>query len=192
MEEVFLPRPSHPWGSIFEVGGAEVCRIAGTGYPIGTPKKDSEEWSSEWFYIEDAPLFEPVRKGLPEYSDAPLKKRLNWRPKSPYQEESSEVQCLAAKVRVLAHGGLTMVDVMAAAIERCVQPLQQRTHPLWHYNGTSDASRYKRQGPDNQAAMAAILADLFKGKEKEFARPRNWKGYSGYNPIEWVSSKFCT
>jgi hypothetical protein len=40
---------------MYEVGGAEVWRITGTGYPIGTPKKDAEEWTSEWFYIEDAP-----------------------------------------------------------------------------------------------------------------------------------------
>lgn len=122
-----------------------MCRVASTRYSVGTPKEDSEEWSPEWFYIEDVPLCEPVQRGLPGYSDAPLKKRLNWWPKGPSQEESPEVQCLAAKVRVLAlaHGGLTIVDVMAIAINQCVQPLQQRTHPLWSYNGTSDASRYK-------------------------------------------------
>ena len=59
--------------TIFEVGGAEVCRIAGTGYPMGTPK-EYEEWPSEWFYIEDVPLFDPARRGLPEYSDDPPKK----------------------------------------------------------------------------------------------------------------------
>lgn len=63
-------------------------------------------------------------------------------------------------------------------------------HPLWCYNGTSDATRYKRQGPDNQAAMAAILAHLFKGEEEEFARLRNRDGYSIHNPIEWVSLTF--
>jgi hypothetical protein len=126
--------------TIFEVGGAKVCRIAGTGYPVGTPK-ESELWTSEWFYIEDVPLFDPARKGLPDYFDAPLRKRYNWRPKSSSQEDSVEVQRLAARVRILAHHKLTMIDVMAAAISRCVQPLQQRVHPLWRYNGTSDTTR---------------------------------------------------
>ena len=48
--------PRNQEGSIFEVGGAEVWRIAGTGYLSGTPKKASEEWPSEWFYIEDVAL----------------------------------------------------------------------------------------------------------------------------------------
>ena len=63
-------------------------------YPIGTPSKDPKGWTSEWFYIEDVPLSGPVRRGLPEYSDAPLKKRFNWRPKSPSQGDSAEVHLL--------------------------------------------------------------------------------------------------
>ena len=43
--------PHSQKGSIFEVGGAEIWRIGGTGYLSGTPKKASEEWPSEWFYI---------------------------------------------------------------------------------------------------------------------------------------------
>jgi hypothetical protein len=81
-----------------------------------------------------------------------------------------------------------MVDVMAIAIARCVQPLQQRIHPLWKYNGEDDATRYTRKGPANQAAIAAILADLFKGEEQEFARLKLKKGFSMYEPIEMVSS----
>jgi len=111
-------------GTVYEVGGAEVWRIAGTGYPVGTPKKDAEEWTSEWFYIEDVPLFDPVRRGLPEFSLVSSKKQFNWPPKSSSQEESAEVTRLAAQVWWLAHNGLTVIDVMAAAIAQCVQPLQ--------------------------------------------------------------------
>ena len=39
--------PRHRGGSIFEVGGAEVWRIAGSGYLVGTPIKESKEWTSE-------------------------------------------------------------------------------------------------------------------------------------------------
>ena len=56
MEELFCLVPHSQKGSIYQVGGAEVWRIAGTGYLSGTPKKASEDWPSEWFYIEDVPL----------------------------------------------------------------------------------------------------------------------------------------
>ena len=76
---------------------------------------------------------------------------------------------------------------MAIAIKRCIQPLQSRVTPLWCYNGMDDASHYKREGPDTPAALAAILADLYKGKKEEFTRLNCWEGFSMYNPIEWVS-----
>lgn len=154
------------------------------GLPIGTPRKDPEDWTSEWFYIEDVPLSDPVRMGLPEHSSAPLKKRFNWWPKNPSQLDSEEVHLLATKIRLLAHSKLTMIEVMAVAITRCVQPLQQRGHPLWCYNGTSDATRYKRQGPHDKAAMAKILVDLFKGEVEDFAQLSIREGCSGYNPAD--------
>ena len=53
--------------------------IAGSRYLIGTPKEVYPQWSSEWFYMDDVPLPDPVWRGLPEFSSAPLKKCLNWR-----------------------------------------------------------------------------------------------------------------
>ena len=67
--------PRSQKGSIFEVGGAEVWRIAGTGYLCGTPKKASGGGPSGWCYIKDVVLPDPIRRGLPEFSTAPFKKR---------------------------------------------------------------------------------------------------------------------
>ena len=58
--KLFCLVPRNQGGSIFEVGGAEVWRIAGTEYLSGTLKKASEEWPSEWFYIDDVALSDPV------------------------------------------------------------------------------------------------------------------------------------
>ena len=44
---LFCLVPHNHEGSIFEVGGAKIWRIAETGYLSGTPKKASEEWTSE-------------------------------------------------------------------------------------------------------------------------------------------------
>ena len=41
---------------------------------------------------------------------------------------------------------------------------------MWHYNGEDDASRCGRKSPDTPAALAKILAELFKGEEEEFLR----------------------
>ena len=102
------------------MGSAKVWRIARSGYPIGTPKEVSQEWSSEWFYIKDVLLPELVRRGLPEFSSAPLKKRLNWRPRSPKEEDSAEMKRLVSKVRLLAHSELSIIEVMDIAIKRCI------------------------------------------------------------------------
>ena len=48
-KRLFCLVPRSQEGSIYQVGGAELWRIAGTGYLSGTPKKVSENWPSEWF-----------------------------------------------------------------------------------------------------------------------------------------------
>lgn len=58
---------------------------------------------------------------------------------------------------------------------------------MWLYNGEDDASRCGRKGPDTPAALARILAELFKGEEEEFLRINRREGYSMYNPPSWVS-----
>ena len=106
------------------MGGAEVWRIAICDYPVGTPKKGSTEWSSEWFYIEDVPLPDLVRRRLPEFSSAPLKKLYSWRPKSSAQEDNAKVMNLVNKLKILTHYRLSIVEVMAITIKRCIQRLQ--------------------------------------------------------------------
>ena len=135
--------------------------------------------------MDDVSLSDPVRQGLPEFSNAPLWKGHNWHPRSPKEEDSAEIKRLVSKVRLLAHTELSIVEVMVIAIKRCVQPLQSRVTPLWCYNGEDDTSRYRRQGPDTPAELASILADLYKGEKEDFP-----EAYSMYTPIEWVRFRF--
>ena len=137
--------------------------IADTGYPFGTPRKAPDEWPSELFYIEDIALPDPIQKGLPEFSRVPLKKRHSWHPRSLEEEDGAEVRQLMSRLRDLTQSGLTVIEVMAISIARGVQPLQYRGLPMWHYNGEDDASRCGQKGPDTPAALAEILAELFKG-----------------------------
>src|SRR4051812_44963170 len=186
-KRLFYLVPRSQEGSIYQVGGAEVWRIAGTGYLSGTPKKASEDWPLEWFYIEEVPLPDPIRIGLPEFDNAPLKKRLNWRPRSPQEEDDRDVLYLMSRIRSLAQSGLTMIEVMDICIMRGVQPLQYRGHPMWDFTGEDDATRCSRKGPESVAALAKILSTLYKGEEEEFLCFNPKGGFSMYNPASWVS-----
>ena len=137
--------------------------------------------------MEDVPLPDPVRRGLPEFNNAPLKKRRSWRPRSPQAEDNGEVLYLMNRIKALAQSGLTIIEVMSICIMRGVQPLQYRGHPLWCYNGADDATRCGRKGPDNAVALVKILSELFKGEEEEFTRIKPRDGFSMYNPPSWVS-----
>ena len=128
--KLFCLVPRNQEGSIFEVGGAEVWRIAGIGYLSGMAKKASEEWPSEWIYIEDVTLPDPVRMSLLEFSSVPSKKRHSWHPWSLEEEDSAEVRQLMSKIKTLAQSGLSIVEVMATSIVRGVQPLQYRRLPM--------------------------------------------------------------
>ena len=82
-KRLFCLVPHSKEGSLYQVGGAKIWRIAETRYLSGTPKKTSEDWPSEWFYMEGVPLPDPVRRGLPKFNNAPLKKHQSWHPRSP-------------------------------------------------------------------------------------------------------------
>ena len=74
-KKLFYLVPRNQGESICQVGGAEIWRVAETGYLSGTPKKASANWPLEWFYVDDVPLLDPLRTGLPEFDNAPLKVR---------------------------------------------------------------------------------------------------------------------
>ena len=98
-----------------------------------------------------------------------------------------EVKKLLDKIKTLAQSGLSIIEVMEISIMWGIQPLQSRGLPMWHYNGEDDASRCRRKGPDKFAALAAMLADLFKGEKEEFTCLKCREGFSMCNPPSWVS-----
>ena len=128
--------------------------------------------------------------GLPEFANAPLKKRHSWRPRSPQEEDNREILFLMDRINTLAKFGLTIIEVMSICIMRGVQPLQYRGQPMWHFNGEDDATRCGRKGRDSVDALAKILSDLYKGEEEEFIRIKPRDGFSMYNPPNWASCYF--
>ena len=110
--------------------------------------------------MEDVPLPDPIRMGLPEFDNAPLKKRCSWRPRSPQEEDNGEVLYVMGRVEMPAKSGLTITEVMSICIMQEVQLLQYRGQPMWHFNGEDDATRCGCKGPDSIAALAKILSKL--------------------------------
>ena len=165
-KKLFCLVPRTQGESLCQVGGAEVWCIAETGYLSGTPKKAPENWPSEWFYIDDVPLLDPVRTGLPKFSNAPPRARLSWRPRGPQEEDTREIHFLMSRIKLLAKSGLTIVEVMAICIMRGVQPLQYRGKPMWHFNGEDDAARCGHKGPDSATALEGYCPIYTKGKRK--------------------------
>ena len=98
------------------MGGAEIWRVVQTRYLSGTPKKASEDWPSEWFYVDDVPLLDPIRTGLLEFNNAPPKKGQSWRPRSPQEEDAREVHFLMSRKKTLAQSGLIIVEVISICI----------------------------------------------------------------------------
>ena len=93
---------------------------------------------------------------------------------------------------MLAQSEISIIEVMVTSIVRGLQPLQYRGLPMWHYNGEDDASCCGRKGPDTPAALAKILAGLYKGEKQEFIRIMGRDGFSIYNPPRLVSSNPST
>ena len=91
-----------------------------------------------------------------------------------------------SRIKELTQSGLIVIKVMAISIARGVQSLEHTGLPMWQYNGEDDASRCGRKGLDTPTVLAKILAELFKGEEKEFLRIKLRDGYSMYNPPSWV------
>ena len=76
------------------------------------------------------------------------------------REDDRDVLDLMSRIRLLAHSGLTMIEVMATCIMRGVQPLQYRGHPMWDFNGEDDATRHGCKGPGSVTDPAKILSAL--------------------------------
>ena len=82
-KRLFCLVPRSHEGSIYQVGGAEIWRITETGYLSGTPNKTSEDWPSEWFYMDDVPLPDPIRIGLPKFNNVPFEETPELAPTKP-------------------------------------------------------------------------------------------------------------
>ena len=93
---------------------------------------------------------------------------------------------LASQVRKLSGQGLSMIEVTSTCLRRGVQPLQQRYHPLWQFNGENDSTRSVITTFDNQKDLAVVLASLYDGDEQAFAKMKMRDRFHSDAPIPLV------
>lgn len=130
-----------------ECSGAVINKVASVKYLAGEFMETNKNWQEEWFYIPDIGLEDPPRASIvTTFTPTPPTRRHSWKPKSSVLQESAMVTELAEKIARLSAEGLTLVDVMLVALSCGIQPLKDRVHPMWEYNGVDDGTRTIRGG----------------------------------------------
>ena len=107
-------------------------------------------WQSTWFYCQDTAA--PGQStGLPHFTFD--------RVQTPYPlkvtaAENVETKMLVEKVVQLINEGVTGLDLLEVFLNRRIQPLQARDHPMWLYSGSDDTTRvHPEEVPPKTMAM---------------------------------------
>ena len=137
--------------------------------------------------MDDVPLHDLVRPGLPTFSSEAPKNCFSLRPQSTTQEDDADVARLMARVKLLSGIDLTIVDVMVIAINPRIQPLRQCQHLLCMYKGTNNATQSIRKCFKDQMAFGIVLAGLYQGEAADSTKHQFMDGLFYYNPDDIVS-----
>lgn len=108
-------------------------------------------WKQKWFYLrENAPN---SRSALPPFKDVSvIKPKKSWR-NTISPEESEVVEELYNRLQNLTSiGGQEMLgtEFVALYMKRRIQPLQQRSHGMWLYTGSTDTTRVGKDLSDKE------------------------------------------
>ena len=202
------PQPTHQ--KIEVVGGAGIqFRQNMKAKWFDLPVVDScGPWKNKWFIIgKSSALSYPVacrllscktkltmllfcsagNHGLscPERDNWYPKPQVNWNTR-PSAEEAQDVPALLERVQDLKNQGLTGVGIAFSFMKRRVQPLQQREHLGFDYEGPSDGSRTTPDDISDEMVLTR-LNKMFIGVS---GKPVIVGEYSKENPPTAVSDHF--
>jgi hypothetical protein len=166
-------RPGMAGGQHQLVGGAslEMRRGRKTEY-LEIPLKDSiKGWRLEWFIVDNYGNSLPPRSGRQPDVRTP-----SWT-ESPTDEEVAEASVLLAEVGLLKERGLTAEAIVADFVFKNIQPLKDRAHPAYLYQGLADPTRVTdRRIPS--ADLVSRLEMILRGKVSNVGAP---VAYSAWN-----------
>ena len=102
-------------------------------------------WQSTWFYCKDQST--PGQStGLPPFTMDRVEKPS---PLKVLPEEKAHVKLLVDRVVQLIRDGVTGMDLLEVFLQRRIQPLQARDHPMWMYSGLEDSTRIHPEEVDD-------------------------------------------
>ena len=118
-------------------GGLAIQTRGKSCFPSITFPESVHGWQSTWFYCKDEAT--PGQStGLPLFSLDRAEKPASLKVAP---EEKAQVKVLAGRVVELVREGVTGMDLLEVFLQRRIQPLQARDHPMWLYSGLDDTTR---------------------------------------------------
>ena len=145
-------------------------------------------WQSNWFYCKDQST------GLPPFSLARVEKPSSLKV---VPEEKAQVKELVERVVQLVRDGVTGMDLLEVFLNRCIQPLQARDHPMWLYSGLEDTTRIHPEEVTDEMlegwpplqGTRTTLEGL--GGSHHSTIPTHWTRYDHLSPIVILLYSFC-
>lgn len=129
----------------------------------------------------------PPQTGLVEaFTLVPPSRHNSWSSKFTTADRK-EVTRLHKAARQLARDGLAMVEVVMAVLDRGIQQLKAKAHPMYMYTDEGDVTRSLHEGYYEGKSPQEILSMMFKGKTADFAKEIKFFGFSAEDPPKEVS-----
>lgn len=144
----------------------------------GDLSETNKKWQDDWFYISDVQFGNPPLPGLVEgfTLDPPIKRTSCSAKHSP--DDLAEVDKLHAYLRMYAAKGLMLLDVMLVALQRGIQPLELRAHPMHMYTGKEDDTVSIPGEFFEGKSIQEMRTLFFKGGAADFPTNTGWTGFS--------------
>ncbi|RLM70169.1 hypothetical protein C2845_PM17G05350 [Panicum miliaceum] len=166
------PQPDEDNPALVRGAGVQLCDKA-LYLEFSTPSSLSG-WHAQCFYIGN---HEP---SLPRWDNAPPQRQECWL-KKPTEDKSRDIPELMKRIQHLKDQGVSGESMAYSFIERRIQPLQQRVHLRFEYEGTQDPS-WMAQDVLSAEEVTRRVTRLFTGVTSEPFVPRLFRADYSPNP----------
>ena len=131
-----------------------------SAFPAKILPESVRGWQSTWFYCKDQST--PGQStGLPPFTMDRVRKPSSLKV---LPEEKAQVRVLVERVVQLIRDGVTGMDLLEVFLQRRIQLLQARDHPMWMYSGLSDTTRIHSEEVD-ESTLEGWLSSITGNKD---------------------------
>ena len=131
----------------YQTGGVQVSVKSNVTYFNLEQRESVQGWRSKWFYIKDQPVVGQQFGLTPFDPSAQVKRTRAWRHELTDAERAvvAPLYLRVEELKKTAGREVSGLHLMALFSKRCVQPLQQRSSPMWRFSGVDDPTRVLRE-----------------------------------------------